>query len=77
MASSANAPLARYGQMQVLQHLADPSRTRPGARLLLTAARRLEPPMLDNEQIPLTSPVSQSLWLPDLWITNAAERTAR
>jgi hypothetical protein len=70
------APLARYGQMQVLQHLADPSRPRPGARLLLTAARRLEPPMLDAEQIPLTSPVSQSLWLPDIWIDNARERTA-
>ncbi|MEV4638090.1 BREX system serine/threonine kinase PglW [Actinoplanes sp. NPDC049548] len=73
------APLARYGQMRVLQHLADPTRPRPGARLLLAAARRLEPPMLDTEQIPLTSPASQSLWLPDTWITHAAraERTTR
>ncbi|GAA1843349.1 BREX system serine/threonine kinase PglW [Asanoa iriomotensis] len=60
-------PLARYGQLSVLQELADPSRSRPGARLLLVAARRPEPAMLDTAQLPLTSPASQSLWLPGTW----------
>ncbi|MFC7276772.1 BREX system serine/threonine kinase PglW [Paractinoplanes rhizophilus] len=71
------APLARYGQMQLLQRLADPTRPRPGARLLLVAARRPEPAMLDDTQIPLTSPVGQSLWLPPAWIGPAVERTTR
>jgi hypothetical protein len=71
------APLARYGQTQLLQRLADPTRPRPGARLLLVAARRLEPALLDDVQIPLTSPVSQSLWLPASWIGPVVERTAR
>jgi serine/threonine protein kinase len=71
------APLARYGQMQILQHLADPTRPRAGARLLLAPVRRAEPPMLDNEQIPLTSPASQLLSLPDTWIESTKERTVR
>jgi serine/threonine protein kinase len=71
------APLARYGQLRLLQELADPTRPRPAARLLLVAARRLDPAMLDNTQLPLTAPASQSLWLPDTWITPAVERTAR
>jgi serine/threonine protein kinase len=70
------APLARYGQMPLLQRLADPTRPRPAARLLLAAARRFEPAMLDSEQIPLTSPAGQSLWLPIPWIDRVAERTA-
>ncbi|MFG2042149.1 BREX system serine/threonine kinase PglW [Dactylosporangium sp. NPDC048998] len=70
------APLARYGQLRVLQELADLSRPRPAARLLLVPARRLEPAMLDTAQLPLTSPASQSLWLPETWITPTAERTA-
>ncbi|GIF74300.1 BREX system serine/threonine kinase PglW [Asanoa siamensis] len=61
------APLARFGQLQVLQEMADPSRARPAARLLLVPARRPEPAMLDAVQLPLTSPASQSLWLPGTW----------
>jgi hypothetical protein len=76
------APLARYGQLRLLQELADPTHPRPGARLLLIAARRLDPAMLDDAQLPLTAPASQSLWLHDTWIAPAAthstvERTAR
>jgi serine/threonine protein kinase len=63
------APLARYGQLQLLQELADPTRRRPAARLLLVAARKLEPAMLDGVQIPLTSPASQSLWISDTWVS--------
>ncbi|WP_244871087.1 BREX system serine/threonine kinase PglW [Catellatospora sp. IY07-71] len=62
------APLARYGQMNVLQQLTDPTRNRPAARVLLLPARRPEPVLLDQAQVPLTSPASQSLWLPDTWI---------
>ncbi|MEV6811364.1 BREX system serine/threonine kinase PglW [Micromonospora sp. NPDC051296] len=62
------APLARYGQLGVLQELADPTRPRPAARLLLVPARRPEPALLDGVQLPLTSPASQSLWLADDWI---------
>lgn len=62
------APLARYGQMQVLQQLTDPTRSRPAARVLLLPARRPEPVLLDQAQVPLISPASQSLWLPDTWI---------
>jgi hypothetical protein len=70
------APLARYGDLRLLQELADPTRTRPAARLLLVPARRAEPAMLDHAQLPLTSPASQSVWLPDTWITaGAALRT--
>lgn len=69
------APLARYGDLRLLQELADPTRTRPAARLLLVPARR-EPAMLDDVQVPLTSPASQSVWLPDTWITPTMERTA-
>ncbi|MFR9774011.1 BREX system serine/threonine kinase PglW [Nocardia sp. SC052] len=65
------SPLARYGQLRVIQELADPTRTRPAARLLLVAARRAEPAMLDGVQLPLTSPASQSLWLPEPWISTA------
>ncbi|MEV4755335.1 BREX system serine/threonine kinase PglW [Micromonospora sp. NPDC049559] len=68
------APLARYQQLRLVQELADPTRARPAARLLLVAARKSEPAMLDNQQLPLTSP-SQSLWLPDEWINPAPERT--
>ena len=70
------APLARYGQLRMLQELADVSRPRPAARLLLVSARRPEPAMLDQVQLPLTSPASQSLWLPDEWIAPTVERTA-
>lgn len=70
------APLARYGQTRLLQELADLSRTRPAARLLLVPARRAEPAMLDNTQLPLTAPASQSLWLPESWIAPTVERTA-
>jgi serine/threonine protein kinase len=61
------APLVRYGQVQLLQELADPTRPRPAARLLLVPARRPEPAMLDGWQIPLTSPASQALWLAESW----------
>ncbi|MEV5820870.1 BREX system serine/threonine kinase PglW [Micromonospora haikouensis] len=62
------APLARYGQLGLLQELADPTRPRPAARLLLVPARRPEPAVLDGVQLPLTSPASQSLWLAEEWI---------
>jgi hypothetical protein len=71
------APMARYGQMRLLQELADPSRPRPAARLLLLLpARRPESAMLDQVQVPLTSPASQSLWLPDAWLSMSEEHTA-
>lgn len=60
-------PLARYGQLELLRELAGPTRSRPAARLLLVAARRPEPALLDEVQLPLTSPASQSLWLTDDW----------
>ncbi|SIR90325.1 BREX system serine/threonine kinase PglW [Micromonospora avicenniae] len=62
------APLTRYGQLGLLQELADPTRPRPAARLLLIPARRPEPALLDGVQVPLTSPASQSLWLAGDWI---------
>jgi hypothetical protein len=71
------APLARYGQLRLLQELADATRRRPAARLLLLPARRPEPALLDQVQVPLTSPSSQSLWLPNTWITPNEERSAR
>ncbi|MFI6824075.1 BREX system serine/threonine kinase PglW [Micromonospora sp. NPDC050187] len=61
------APLARYQQLRLIQELADPTRPRPAARLLLVPARRAEPVLLDGQQLPLTSPASQSLWLPEEW----------
>jgi len=70
------APLARYGQLRLLQELTDLTRPRPAARLLLVPARRPEPAMLDDVPLPLTSPASQALWLPDAWITPPVERTA-
>lgn len=70
------APLARYGALRLLQQLADPTRPRPAARLLLVPARSPERAMLDDEQLPLTSPASQSVWLADPWITRTEERTA-
>jgi serine/threonine protein kinase len=70
------APLARYGQMRLLQELADTSRPRPAARLLLVPVRRPEPATLDDVPLPLTSPAGQSLRLPDSWITPTVERTA-
>jgi hypothetical protein len=71
------APLARYGQLRLLQELADATRPRPAARLLLLPARRPEPALLDQTQVPLTSPTSQSLWLPATWITPTDERSPR
>ncbi|PWU50675.1 BREX system serine/threonine kinase PglW [Micromonospora sp. S4605] len=65
------APLSRYGQLGLLQELADPTRPRPAARLLLLPARRPEPALLDGVQVPLTSPASQSLWLATDWIEAA------
>ncbi|OWV13599.1 serine/threonine protein kinase [Micromonospora wenchangensis] len=61
------APLARYQQLRLIQELADPTRPRPAARLLLVPVRRTEPVLLDGRQLPLTSPASQSLWLPEQW----------
>lgn len=71
------APLARYGQLGLLRELADPTRARPAARLLLLPARRPEPAMLDDVQLPLTSPSTQSLWLPDAWVTTPVEGNTR
>lgn len=71
------APLARYGQLGLLQELADPTRPRPAARLLLVPARRLDPAVLDGVQLPLTSPASQSLWLADDWIEAAGVALTR
>jgi hypothetical protein len=70
------APLARYGQMRLLQELADTSRPRPAARLLLVPVRRPDPAKLDDAPLPLTSPASQTLRLPDSWITHTVERKA-
>jgi hypothetical protein len=64
------APLARYGQVGVLRELADISVPRPAARLLLVPARRPEPAMLDSEPLPLTSPATQALWLPEAWVSS-------
>ncbi|HEX5542064.1 MAG TPA: BREX system serine/threonine kinase PglW [Micromonospora sp.] len=66
------APLARYDQLGVIRELADPTRPRPAARLLLVPARRPDPALLDDVQLPLTAPAGQSLWLPDSWLTPAA-----
>ncbi|MER5703393.1 BREX system serine/threonine kinase PglW [Micromonospora sp. NPDC002296] len=65
------APLARYDQLRLIQELADPTRHRPAARLLLLPVRRTEPVLLDGRQLPLTSPASQSLWLPEEWSNTA------
>jgi hypothetical protein len=62
------APLARYGQLRLIAELADQTRPRPAARLLLVPARHLEPAMLDHAQLPLTSPRTQSMWLRSSWI---------
>jgi serine/threonine protein kinase len=67
------APLARYGQLRLLAELADATRPRPAARLLLLPARRPDPVLLDGEQVPLTSRAAQSLWLPDAWIAPSLE----
>lgn len=66
------APLARYGQMRLLQELADATVPRPAARLLLVPARRPDPVLLDHEPVPLTSRSAQSLWLPEAWIDQPA-----
>ncbi|MEW2142672.1 BREX system serine/threonine kinase PglW [Micromonospora vinacea] len=71
------APLARYGQLGLLQEMADPTRPRPAARLLLVPARRPDPAVLDGVQLPLTSPASQSLWLANDWIEAATVPGAR
>lgn len=70
------APLARYGQLGLLQELADPTRSRPAARLLLVPARRPDPAVLDGVQLPLTSPASQSLWLANDWLDQVGTRSA-
>ncbi len=62
------APLARYGQLELFQELADPTRSRPAARLLLLPTRRAESAALDGVQLPLTSPASQTLYLAEDWI---------
>ncbi|MDG4789092.1 BREX system serine/threonine kinase PglW [Micromonospora sp. WMMD1102] len=62
------APLARYGQLGLFQELADPARPRPAARLLLVPARKQEPVLLDEVQVPLTSPSSQSVYLAPGWL---------
>jgi serine/threonine protein kinase len=69
------APLARYGQLRLFQELADPTQPRPAARLLLVPARRPEPAMLDDWQLPLTSQSSQALWLPESWTELSATAT--
>ncbi|GIF65230.1 protein kinase [Asanoa ishikariensis] len=66
------APLARYGELRIIQELADPTRQRPAARLLLVPARRPEPAMLDDVQLPLTSPSSQAVWLAEAWLSRKA-----
>jgi len=72
------APLARYRQLRLIQELADPTHPRPVARLLLVPARSSEPVKLDDLQIPLPSPASQSLWLPENWhVVHAPERASR
>lgn len=71
------APLARYGQLPLLQELTDATRPRAGARLLLLPSRRPEPAMLDDVQVPLVSPVRQSMWLPDAWLDRADSRRSR
>ncbi|WP_422773834.1 BREX system serine/threonine kinase PglW [Plantactinospora sp. WMMC1484] len=70
------APLARYGQLGILQELADPTRPRPAARLLLVPARTQEPVLLDEVQVPLTSPSSQSVWLAPAWLDPIAATTS-
>lgn len=70
------APLARYGQVGLLQELADPTRPRPVARLLLVPALRPDPAVLDGVQLPLTSPGSQSLWLADDWIESSGRASS-
>ncbi|MFY1634590.1 BREX system serine/threonine kinase PglW [Solwaraspora sp. WMMB335] len=69
------APLARYGQVELLVELADLTRPRPAARLLLVPARKPEPAMLDGYQLPLTSPASQSLWISGQWLSATSGRT--
>ncbi|MEU8189580.1 hypothetical protein [Micromonospora carbonacea] len=71
------APLARYDQLRLVQELADPTRPRPAARLLLVPVRRTEPVLLDGRQLPLTSPTSQSLWLPEEWSAAAPAQQQR
>jgi hypothetical protein len=71
------APLARYGQLPLLQELTDATRPRAGARLLLLPSRRPEPAMLDDVQVPLVSPVRQSMWLPQAWLDRADSRSTR
>ncbi|WFE22223.1 BREX system serine/threonine kinase PglW [Solwaraspora sp. WMMD937] len=69
------APLARYGQVELLAELADLTRPRPAARLLLVPARKPDPAMLDGYQLPLTSPASQSLWISGQWLNARSGRT--
>lgn len=59
------APLARYHCMDLLGRLADNSRPRPAARLLLAPVTGTKP-LLDDQPIPTTSP-AQLLWLADTW----------
>ncbi|WP_230415346.1 hypothetical protein [Micromonospora tarapacensis] len=71
------APLARYGQLGLFQELADPTRPRPAARLLLLPTRRAESATLDGVQLPLTSPTSQTLYLAQDWIAAADDARPR
>ncbi|GAA0398857.1 BREX system serine/threonine kinase PglW [Micromonospora gifhornensis] len=71
------APLARYGQLELLQELADPTRPRPAARLLLVPTRRAESATLDGIPLPLTSPTNQSLYLADDWINTVDQPRTR
>jgi serine/threonine protein kinase len=67
------APLTRYGLLDPITALADPTQPRPAARLLLAAAHTPEPPMLDHSPVPHTTR-SQVLWLDTVWANRTAER---
>ena len=68
------APLARYGQLRLLQELTDATHPRPAARLLLLPSRRPEPALLDDVPVPLVSPARQSMWLPEAWLDRTDSR---
>lgn len=66
------APLARYGCMDLLAQLADPTTGQSGACLLLAPSEtgsRL--PVLDDEPVPVMT-ASQVLRLPSAWFVDAA-----
>ncbi|MEK8109781.1 hypothetical protein NKG94_45685 [Micromonospora sp. M12] len=66
------APLARYGQLGLLQELADPTSLgrRPGCCWCRHGARAGG---AGRVQLPLTSPASQSLWLGNDWLEGTFE----